>query len=386
LNGPLAGYVENDGLRAIDPAHFALVDTGAWATSAALIDGLGLPKVAVDALSLNRTATKPDAALAADLATVVGYQGGFEWEAGDQSVTYWVPQGLTGATVGAREYVAVSWHYDETHLADDPSPPASGDKGVRLSLADVKTLGGNVAYRHLLLVEPSAAAGFTSVNIHAGGLAWFGPYLYVADSSHGLRVFDTSRIVAVSSAAACSAQIGTVGAEVCGYGYGYALPEVGRYFYAAGTAASCRAKFSYLSLDATTNPPSLIAGEYDNDPVTGIYSRLLRFPLDPATHRLATDAAGAAHASGAWYAGNRNVQGATAIAGKFFLNATRFSGALFTGQEGQASKVYKASAGKWAWMPEGIHHVPASGRLFLNTEGNVNMPRIVIAAKASAIP
>lgn len=382
----IAGYSEHDGLRAIDPAHFDLVDTGTWTTYQAAVDALGLPFVALEALSLNRTGTKPDTALAADLATVVGYQGGFEWEAGDQNVSYWIPQGLTGGAAGARNYVIVSWHYDETNIADDPNPPASGDKGIRVSFADVTTLGGDVPYRHILLVEPKGATGLSSVNIHAGGMALYGNYLYVADTSRGVRVFDTTRMMATSSSAACSDQIGKVGTEVCAYGYAYALPQMGGFYYPAGTDASCRAKFSYLSLDTTSNPPSLISGEYDNDVNVGIYSRLLRFPLDALTHKLAVDPQNVAHANGAWYAGNRNVQGATAINGKFFLNATRYNGSLFTGAVNQASKVYLSADGKWGYMSEGIHYVPASGRLFINTEGHANMPRIVYAVKASDIP
>lgn len=382
----IAGYTEHDGLRAIDPAHFDLVDTETWTSYAAAIDALGLPYVALDALNLNRIGTKPDATLAANLATVVGYQGAFEWEAGDQNVSYWIPQGLTGGVAGARNYVIVSWHYDETNIANDPNPPASGDKGVRLAFADVTTLGGDVPYRHLLLVEPKGAAGLASVNIHAGGMALYGPYLYVADTSRGVRVFDTTRIMATSSAAACSDQIGKVGADVCAYGYAYALPQIGGYYYPSGTDASCRAKFSYLSLDTTSDPPSLLSGEYDNDVTVGIYSRLLRFPLDAGSHKLAVDPQNVVHANGAWYAGNRNIQGATAINGKFFLNATRYNGALFTGSVNQASKVYLASDNKWGYMPEGIHYVPASGRLFINTEGHANMPRIVYAVKASSIP
>lgn len=384
--GPIAGYAEHDGLRPIDPSNFALVDTNTWASSMAIIDGLGLPFIALDAITLNRTATKPDAALAADLATVIGYQGAFEWESGDQNVSYWIPQGLSGAKVGARDYVMVSWHYDEANIGDDPNPSASGDKGVRLSLADMSTLGGDVLYRHILLVSPDAAKGFVSVNIHAGGIAFFGPYLYVADTSRGVRVFDTTRLMAVSTSAACSSQIGKAGVEICAYGYAYALPQVGGFYYPAGTDASCRALFSFLSLDLSTSPPSLISGEYDNDPNLGIYSRLLRFPLDETSHRLLTDGAGAAHATGAWYAGNRNIQGAAAIGGKFFINATRYSGALFTGKEGELSQVYQASQGKWGWMPEGIHYDGASGRVFINTEGHANMPRLVFAAKAASIP
>lgn len=382
----IAGYSEHDGLRAIDPAHFDLVDTGTWATYTAVIDALGLPFVAMDALNLNRTGTKPDAALGADLATVVGYQGAFEWEAGDQTVSYWIPQGLTGGTSGGRNYVIVSWHYDEVNIAADPNPPASGDKGVRLSFADVSTLGGDVPYRHILLVEPKGPTGLASVDIHAGGLALVGPYLYVADTSRGVRVFDTTRIMATSTSAACSSLIGKSGAETCAYGYAYALPQIGGYYYPAGTDATCRAKFSYLSVDTTSNPPSLISGEYDNDVTTGIYSRLLRFPLDPASSKLAVDPQNVAHANAAWYAGSRNIQGATAINGKFFLNATRYNGGLFTGAVNQASKVYLASDGKWGYMPEGIHYMPASDRLFINTEGHTNMPRIVYAVKAASIP
>ena len=108
-------------------------------------------------------------------------------------------------------------------------------------------------------------------------------------------------------------------------------------------------------------------------------------PLQLRTHRLDTAGTTAVRASEAFYAGNRNLQGGTAVDGKFFLDATRYSGALFTGGVNQASKVYKAGDGKWGWMAEGIHRTPA-GRLWIVTEGHVNMPRIVFAAKASEIP
>lgn len=385
-HGPIAGYAEHDGLRAIDASHFVLVDTGTWSTAAAHFDGLGLPYVALDALSLNRTGTAPAGALKTALQGMVSYSGGFEWEGGDQSVSYWIPQGLTGGSVGASSLVAVSWHYDEAHVADDPSPPAAGnDKGTRLSFADVTTLGGDIPYRHVLFVQADGAAGFKSVNTHAGGLAWDGSYLYMADTSKGVRVFDLTRIMKVSTAADCASHIGALGADYCAYGYAYALPQIGAFSFPAGLPAACRPSFSFLSVDATSVPPSLISGEYDNDPATGIYSRLLRWPLDPATHRLDTAGTTAVRANGAFYAGNRNLQGGTAIDGKFFLDATRYSGALFTGGVNQASKVYKAGDGKWGWMAEGIHRTPA-GRLWIVTEGHVNMPRIVFAAKASEIP
>ncbi|MCA9700630.1 MAG: hypothetical protein KC431_24095, partial [Myxococcales bacterium] len=179
-NGPIAGYAEHDGLRAIDGSNFALVDTQAWAANQAIIDELGLAKVGLDELDLNRTGTPPTGALQSFLSGMVDYQGGFEWQSGDQSVSYWIPQGLSGGTSPNHDWVIVSWHYDETHIADDANPPASGDKGVRLSFAAVDDLGGDVPYRHVLLAQPDAQAGLASIDIHAGGLAFYPPYLYVA--------------------------------------------------------------------------------------------------------------------------------------------------------------------------------------------------------------
>src|SRR4051812_12007888 len=132
FQGPLAGYAEHDGLRAIDAGSFVLADTGTWETAAAHFDGLGLPVVSLDALDLNRTGTAPAGTLKSALQSMVSYSGGFAWEPGDQTVTYWVPQGISpGVTAGGKAMVAVSWHYDEAHVADDPNPPMVGkDKGI----------------------------------------------------------------------------------------------------------------------------------------------------------------------------------------------------------------------------------------------------------------
>jgi hypothetical protein len=50
-------------------------------------------------------------------------------------------------------------------------------------------------YRHVLLVEPyrdrAGNPSFRAVPVHAGGIAWYGHYLYVADTYAGFRVFDT---------------------------------------------------------------------------------------------------------------------------------------------------------------------------------------------------
>jgi hypothetical protein len=380
-NGPISGYSEFDGLRAIDAGKFVLRDTNTWTSYAAAIDGLGLTRVSLEQLPLNRTATR------LSTQSYVGYGNGFAWASGDQTVAYWVPQGLAGGTAGAKKLVAVGWHYDETNNSTDDAPPADGtDKGSRVSFVDVTDLSATIGYRNVLLVEPDSTKGFKPVAFHAGGMAWSGNYLYVADTSRGVRVFDLTRILEVSTATGCSSHVGRYNGVICGYGYGYVLPQVGGFYFPAGLSASCKPKFSFISIDRSTTPDTILSGEYDNDTTTGIYSRILRWPIDEASDRLAAGSNGVVTATGAWYAGNRNVQGVAASGGKFFLNSTRYSGTLMTGRVAAASTLYRADAGRWAWMPEGMN-ISATGNLWVSTEGSgTDRPRIVFYSHIADIP
>lgn len=384
-NGPIDGYVEHAGPVAVDTSGFVLVDTGKWESNASHFDGLGLPKVALDALPLDRMATSPTGALATALEGMIAYSGGFEWESEDAAVTYWIPQGVTAVKAGGSNLVAVSWHYDEDLVAQDPSPPVDGDdKGVRVSFADVSGLGGAVPYTHVLLVRAAETGGFAPITLMAGGIGWAGDYLYVAETDRGVRVFDLTRILEVSTEPECETAIGQVGDGYCAYGYSHVLPQVGSFYFPDGLSDSCKPKFSFISVDPTAAVPSLMAGEYVNDDVTGIYSRLFRWSLDPASNRLATGPTGAARPTAAWYAGNRNIQGVAADGDKLLVNSTRYSGALLTGAEGEASKVYKATDGAWAWSPEGIH--ASDGVLWTCTQGHMSMPRVVFTAQAASLP
>jgi 5-methylphenazine-1-carboxylate 1-monooxygenase len=118
----------------------------------------------------------------------------FCWESGDNSTTDWYPQGITTSadanTDGQYEgktVILASWYYS-----------GSGDnKGVRTSFADYGNPSA-LRYRHVLLVEPykdaTGNANFRAVPVHAGGIVWYGHYLYVADTRGGFRVFDTRHI------------------------------------------------------------------------------------------------------------------------------------------------------------------------------------------------
>lgn len=282
--------------------------------------------------------------------------------------------------------VAVAWHYESANVAFDPNPSSDGaDKGVRVSFADVTGSTASVTYRHALLVEPDPTRGFKPVPIHGGGLAWSGSLLYVADTSRGLRVFDLTRISKVATAAACATRAGVAAGQACAYGYEYVLPQVGGYYFPSGLSPSCRAKFSFVSLDRSTTPDSLVSGEFDDDPALGLYSRLLRWPLESASSRLKTGPTGVVTASGAWYAGNRNLQGAVSAGPRFFLNSTRYEGALFSGAVGALPTTLRASDDRWGYMPEGMH-LSASGRLWVSTEGHSLLPRSVYFVLASGLP
>lgn len=119
----------------------------------------------------------------------LGLSVAYGFSPADATTSEWTPQGISGSSdadpgglVGGRRIHAVSWY-------------GKGQTAVRVSFVDV----ASGRYRNVLLVKPKAGGTrFDQVRgVHAGGIAWLGKYLYVADTSHGLRVFDTERIVKV---------------------------------------------------------------------------------------------------------------------------------------------------------------------------------------------
>ncbi|MFT3768100.1 MAG: hypothetical protein QM820_21835 [Minicystis sp.] len=359
---PVAGYSEGDGLRAVNRCAFPMKDQDHWAASDDLIARLAAdlpPRTIGDVTAdLNRTA---DPITAAELpGSVASMKVGFGWQSGDESVAYWIPQGITGSgdaassgAIGGKKLLLVSWYYDQ---AKDPG--STVEKGVRLALVDV-TDPASIHYRFLLLVAPLTTNGhvtFQSVPIHAGGLAWYGNLLYVADTTNGFRVFDTSRIFEVP-----------VDQDLIGYQpgsgkyyahtYKYILPQVDRYLQ----QSSCSPRFSFVSIDHSTDPPSLVSGEYDD---ASIYGRLYRFALDPSTHRIKGPFI---HPEDAWHAGQSHVQGALAHQGKFLLSSSKPAGAagiLYRTSPDTASKSFG-----WVDAPEDLSFDPSTGRLWCLSEG-----------------
>jgi hypothetical protein len=304
------------GLVAIDRCGFPLHDQDTWAVQAARVDALRqvLPTVALAELApaeFNRDAV----AIANVPGGVKDVAQAFRWNADDNDGATWVPQGLTGTAdaspdgmVAGRKLIVVSWYHES--------------KGVRLSVVDIADPTKPV-YRHILLVEPIAGDPITyqPIPIHAGGLAWFGDLLYVADTGKGFRVFDTTALMRVAT------DVDSVGwdavAKVYRAGlYKFILPQIGAYV----DQSACKPLFSSVALDRTSDPPSLVSSEYCNGTSAcdeKFSGRIYRWPLDPGSHRLA----GAdLWPSEAHYMAQSHVQGGLASDGNFYLSSSAPAG------------------------------------------------------------
>ncbi|HEX5747402.1 MAG TPA: hypothetical protein VFZ09_14250 [Archangium sp.] len=358
-------------LTAHDASCLKLQDQNTWSTYASYMTGvgpaLGLPAILQD---LNRAGP---VLTSTNHPPAVGYKGGFRWNDGDMSTTDWVPQGLTAGVSGSTNVAIVSWHYTLT----------SPDKGVRISVADISDMSlSAVNYRHLLLVRPTSSGNFTTIPEHGGGLAWYGNYLYMADTSDGMRVFDLTQIREVSTSTTCDTAIGKVGTEWCAYGYKYVLPQVSAYVVPSTIVSPCRPKFSFLGKDTRGTTDVLLSGEYCNNTGTGcpydgstpgLGGRLYRWPVDSTTYRLQT-VSGLVAPERAWIMNEPNVQGVapimtTTATTSYWLSSTRYSGALFKVSTGASRTAYLSGNGDWARMPEGMHATGSGTNLWTVTEG-----------------
>jgi len=292
----------------------------------------------------------------------------FTWQSGDNTVTYWIPQGITSSadayaagTYDGKTVLLASWYYDDTGV----------DKGVRVSFVDYSTPSAPT-YRHVLLVEPyTDSAGhpnFKPIAVHAGGLCWYGYYLYVPDTWNGFRVFDMRHIWQVTtgdSSAIGRQSDGTYQA----FDYLYVLPQAMHYTSSTVNGAAAL-RYSCVSLDRSSVPDSLIVAEYnvDGDDTSGAGTRVVRFPIDYTTRMLTASSDGYVHGSEAYRVFVPSVQGGACVSGKFYLSASNGSsgyGSLWTFTASSGPTKY-ASA-----MPignEDLSYWPAKDQLWTLTE------------------
>ncbi|GAA2359651.1 hypothetical protein GCM10009854_43100 [Saccharopolyspora halophila] len=243
---------------------------------------------------------------------------------GDNDTRLWYPQGVTtvadaqddkywGDPAKNNQPVLVSW-YDHTRkrgpgdaddiACEDKDEDQDPEKGVRVSFMDPHT----GEYRHVLLVYPTINSydnpSYMSVrstqvggdsrddncSLHAGGMVWYGNFLYVADTGRGFRVFDMRHIYDLGAASNGTTQdpqeIGRRSGTYYGHGYRYVMPQVASWTLTTSNAEdrctpnAAGLKFSYAGLDRS-GLDHMLAGEYcnkANDQVTR-WGRVAAWPM-----------------------------------------------------------------------------------------------------------
>ncbi|MEQ9076369.1 MAG: hypothetical protein RLP09_21115 [Sandaracinaceae bacterium] len=285
---------------------------------------------------------------------------GFRWNAGDEAVDYWYPQGITGSSdahesgrVEGRRLLMVSWY----HRTD-----ARPTKGARVSLVDYSDPSA-IRYRHLLLVTPTddgasyGAAEYDSGGaLHAGGIVWVGDHLYVADTSVGLRVYDLSRILQPSNSDDGD-RVGLSGGRSDAHGYRYAVPQLARYRLAPG---SCPIRFSFAGLDRAASV--IVTGEYRSGDPAG---RVARWAVDLETGWLREEG-GRVPALDAAAAAQTRMQGGLTFEGVHYLSSSS--------QAGRWGRLYRTRPGResvitaWPYGCEDLYVERAERLIWTSTE------------------
>ncbi|KAJ4292694.1 hypothetical protein N0V90_009357 [Kalmusia sp. IMI 367209] len=327
-------------------SSYRLKQTAYSSTIAALDKALPNVKVSAILSDLNHANPKTSPAVK-HLISSSGYSWAHTPSYDDQNTEKWYPQGITtsadayaSGTYEGKRLQLVTWHSDHYE---------SGKRGARISFVSQGT--ATKKYRNVLLVQPKGSGDFEAIGgLHAGGVVWYGNLVYVVDTTGGLRVFDLNHLWKVDDGIKDK-----VGKQTNGK---YVLPQVRRYNWQKKSGVKDM-RFSFVSLDRTTTPDSLLIGEYH---ATRTDCRLIRFSLDYTTRLLKT-ASGIATAVEAVSHGNKKIQGAASINGKFFLTQSGGNLLSFSWKGGKKTTTnafpkvpedlsYEKGVGLWTMMEE----------------------------------
>jgi hypothetical protein len=266
------------------------------------------------------------------------------WERHDRQDEGWWPQGISTSvrTDVERDVIATSWYSKKA------------EEGSRVSFIDL----GARRYRHVLLVEPTVTdgvPGLTPLRAHAGGIVWHGPYLHVAATGRGFLTCRTDDVMRVPPEA--------VRAGLETYGHDYVLPV--RFAYRASSDEGVeRLRFSFMTLDRTTDPPALVVGEYGNSKQT---RRLARFAMDETTGLLATGEDGTSRPVLEGEDGLARMQGIAVTEGHWYATSSHgpwSHGHLHVGRPGDFRTVKRATPPG----PEDLVYWPSTDLLWSVTE------------------
>ncbi len=274
---------------------------------------------------------------------------GFGWDAADQRDEVWWPQGLTlsadaGPVEAAGRVLLAGW-YAKLH--------GRSDQASRVTVVDLAGGPDGPRYVHVLLVEPyreqwSGAVRHRPVRVHAGGLVWLGRRLLVADTRHGVRVFDLTDLIRLGPGVPSD------------HGVRHVLPQSASWS-GTGEGDATPLRWSFLSLDRTDpDGLSLVAGEYDR---RGRDARLARWTIDPDSGLPAPD-----RAAEVLRTGIASMQGAVRVRGRYVISASRGRrrrGQLWTGPAGGP---FARHPDALPVGPEDLAYDPEADRLWTQTE------------------
>ena len=208
---------------------------------------------------------------------------------GDLDTVKWRPQGIAcdlhaNRNGRNRKYIIVSW-YNYNDNVD------GGDYGTRLSFINIDTW----EYRHVLLVQPTGNDKvFEAAKGHAGGIAWYGDYIYVAYTDVGFQVYNINHLIRAKDNPDKD-KVGVYSDGFYAYDYKYFLPLTGTNQFTVHKGKECDPviinvhkddddfglpKFSFVSVvrGNSKTPDCLLSGEFDNCP--GHTSWLSKWALD----------------------------------------------------------------------------------------------------------
>ncbi|MEV4255166.1 hypothetical protein AB0J52_18600 [Spirillospora sp. NPDC049652] len=211
--------------------------------------------------------------------------------AGDVTQQPWVPQGIAtsgearAGGVGAGKRAAIAgwnWQNDDPANVQHPTPERLDYRHNSVKLAFANLDDGQ--YRWVLPVWDDGTGNLRRVYGHGGGLAWYGKYLFMANTSNwnhqtvppgdagkgAVRVFDTTRIYRRLD--------GRTG------DFQYVMPEVRRYTFGDFQP-------DYVSLDRNSaGGASLVVGTFQSSQYTLAGTRIVRYDFLDYDYRLAATA------------------------------------------------------------------------------------------------
>jgi hypothetical protein len=287
------------------------------AVNATLVSMLGTVPVhtIMDGANHNRSAISAPAG-------VIGYAGGFGFDSGDNNDCTNYPQGITSSrdAVGTAD----NGSYDGRQLMLASWYTTDGCTGAttrsRITLVDWDSAHPD-RYQKILLVEPTGTAttpSFKDITVHAGGVSWYGDYLYVADTGHGMRVFDMQKILRTDTGGT-SSQIGRQSdGTYYAHNYSYVLPQVGT--ITADTTSGTPLVWSTISLDRVSG--SIVMAEYTCQSGCTSYPnrapRAIRFPFASGATTFAATTTASQALQLPWY----KLNGVASHNGRWWFNSS----------------------------------------------------------------